>query len=165
MTVEQRRELVLRRDSERVKEADRKRGFRETDPQKIRARNATRILGKGQHECEVCGAPRAHAHHDDYSLPLDVRWLCPIHHAEVHKRKEDMARQTILVSDLTGNPIPDGQGATVRITPHQNGDGVYELHVVTNEVETLIEKSRSVKRRGRRPKVTVEAEAAAADSE
>lgn len=76
-----------------------------------------------------------------------------------------MARQTILVSDLTGNPIPDGQGATVRITPHQNGDGVYELHVVTNEVEALIEKSRSVKRRGRRPKVTVEAEAAAADSE
>ena len=33
--------------------------------------------------CEVCGA-KAHAHHDDYSKPLDVRWLCPVHHKMVH---------------------------------------------------------------------------------
>lgn len=35
--------------------------------------------------CEVCGAERAQAHHDDYSKPLDVRWLCTTHHAEWHK--------------------------------------------------------------------------------
>lgn len=34
--------------------------------------------------CECCGA-WAQAHHDDYSKPLDVRWLCPKHHAEWHK--------------------------------------------------------------------------------
>jgi len=35
--------------------------------------------------CEVCGSESAQAHHDDYSKPLDVRWLCTIHHAEWHK--------------------------------------------------------------------------------
>lgn len=34
--------------------------------------------------CEVCGA-KAEAHHDDYSKPLDVRWLCRRHHAQFHK--------------------------------------------------------------------------------
>lgn len=35
--------------------------------------------------CEVCGKKEAQAHHDDYSKPLDVRWLCTTHHAEWHK--------------------------------------------------------------------------------
>jgi hypothetical protein len=35
--------------------------------------------------CEVCGRQEAHAHHDDYDRPLDVRWLCPQHHAEHHR--------------------------------------------------------------------------------
>jgi hypothetical protein len=34
--------------------------------------------------CEVCGA-EAQAHHDDYSRPLDVRWLCPSHHKLWHR--------------------------------------------------------------------------------
>lgn len=37
--------------------------------------------------CEVCGAAQADAHHDDYSRPLDVRWLCRSHHVEVHKAR------------------------------------------------------------------------------
>jgi hypothetical protein len=36
--------------------------------------------------CEVCGDPQTHAHHDDYSKPLDVRWFCPRHHREEHAR-------------------------------------------------------------------------------
>ena len=34
--------------------------------------------------CEQCGNTTAHAHHDDYSRPLLVKWLCPKHHAEHH---------------------------------------------------------------------------------
>lgn len=36
--------------------------------------------------CEVCGA-NAQAHHDDYSRPLDVRWLCRFHHYEHHRQE------------------------------------------------------------------------------
>lgn len=35
--------------------------------------------------CEVCGDTNVHAHHDDYSKPLDVRWLCVNHHLEWHE--------------------------------------------------------------------------------
>lgn len=34
--------------------------------------------------CEVCGDTQSQGHHDDYSKPLDVRWLCFVHHREVH---------------------------------------------------------------------------------
>lgn len=34
--------------------------------------------------CEKCGKSNTHAHHEDYSRPLDVRWLCPECHAEIH---------------------------------------------------------------------------------
>lgn len=34
--------------------------------------------------CEVCGIEPADAHHDDYSKPLDVLWLCRSHHGQRH---------------------------------------------------------------------------------
>jgi hypothetical protein len=61
---------------------DRERGWRPPPPEKLKARNAARVLEKKP--CEVCGEERAEAHHDDYSKPLDVRWLCKKHHAEHH---------------------------------------------------------------------------------
>jgi hypothetical protein len=55
---------------------------------KTRASWAVRYLVRigllKRQSCEVCGAPRAHGHHDDYSKPLDVKWLCPAHHAQRH---------------------------------------------------------------------------------
>lgn len=35
--------------------------------------------------CEVCGHEKSEGHHDDYSKPLSVRWLCRRHHREVHR--------------------------------------------------------------------------------
>lgn len=37
--------------------------------------------------CEIadCEYPDTHAHHPDYDEPLDVLWLCPTHHIELHK--------------------------------------------------------------------------------
>lgn len=35
--------------------------------------------------CEVCGSTdHVHAHHDDYLMPLNVRWLCASHHKIWH---------------------------------------------------------------------------------
>lgn len=34
--------------------------------------------------CEVCDNPKTAAHHDDYSKPLEVRWLCYKHHTDWH---------------------------------------------------------------------------------
>ena len=40
--------------------------------------------------CSVCGRADSHAHHDDYSRPLDVMWLCPVHHKERHAELDAM---------------------------------------------------------------------------
>jgi ribosomal protein S27AE len=34
--------------------------------------------------CVICGAARAHAHHKDYTKPLDVTWLCAKCHTRIH---------------------------------------------------------------------------------
>ena len=34
--------------------------------------------------CQVCGRQKAQAHHEDYSRPLDVIWLCSQHHTQLH---------------------------------------------------------------------------------
>jgi hypothetical protein len=34
--------------------------------------------------CQICGWQKAQAHHEDYSRPLDVIWLCPQHHVQLH---------------------------------------------------------------------------------
>jgi len=34
--------------------------------------------------CEVCGI-KGQSHHNDYSKPLEVRWLCTKHHGEQHR--------------------------------------------------------------------------------
>jgi hypothetical protein len=39
--------------------------------------------------CEVCGNFKSEAHHEDYSKPLEVVWLCRKHHAELHRKYKD----------------------------------------------------------------------------
>lgn len=38
--------------------------------------------------CEICGNVKANAHHEDYSKPLEVVWLCQHHHVERHQELE-----------------------------------------------------------------------------
>ena len=59
-------------------------------------------------------------------------------------------RKTMLVSDISGEVIPDGKGATVRIVFQDTRRGVRELDVTEAEAEAL--GGRAVARRGRRPK-------------
>jgi hypothetical protein len=84
---------------ERYREYDRKRGNRQPKgyqreyknkfPNKYKAHvitgNAIRDKKLFQEPCEVCGSSKnVHAHHDDYSKPLNVRWLCAAHHRQWH---------------------------------------------------------------------------------
>jgi hypothetical protein len=61
-----------------------------------------------------------------------------------------LARKTIRVSDQSGAEIPEGKGATVRITFADARKGVRELDLTDTEAERL--GGRAVARRGRRPK-------------
>lgn len=89
------------RASERGKEIERigqKRRMAQT-PEKHKARmaiiNAVRDGKIERRPCEECGAPNAQAHHHDYAKPFEVRWLCPKHHSDEHRRinKEQNARR------------------------------------------------------------------------
>ncbi len=70
-----------------------KRAYLDRNPVKraahIAVGNALRDGKLKRQPCEVCGAV-AQAHHDDYSKPLAVRWLCTKHHAEWHKHNEPL---------------------------------------------------------------------------
>jgi hypothetical protein len=63
-----------------------------------------------------------------------------------------MARKTIRVSDRSGQEIPDGKGAIVRITFTDARKGARELDLTDEEAETL--GGRTVARRGRKPKAS-----------
>ena len=60
-----------------------------TTDEKIKARRQLRwALESGKLTrlpCEVCGLKDSYGHHHDYSLPLDVEWLCRQHHADKHR--------------------------------------------------------------------------------
>lgn len=67
----------------------RKRRYRENNPDRhaahLAVRNALRRGEIARQPCEVCAEPLSEAHHDDYSKPLSVRWLCKPHHLAEHR--------------------------------------------------------------------------------
>ena len=66
------------------------RQHRQKHPEKYRARTAVNnALRDGRlvkpDQCERCGTAGAlHGHHDDYSKPLEVEWLCRSCHTTEH---------------------------------------------------------------------------------
>ena len=67
---------------------------REKHPEKYKARtavgNALRDGKLTKLPCANCGASKVQAHHDDYSKPLDVVWLCSGCHGAHHAEKGDL---------------------------------------------------------------------------
>jgi hypothetical protein len=61
-----------------------------------------------------------------------------------------MAKKTVRVSDISGAEIPDGKGATIRVTFADARKGVRELDVTDAEAEQI--GGRTVARRGRKPR-------------
>jgi uncharacterized protein (DUF983 family) len=106
---------------ERVQEYDRKRGLlphrkegvkarahRYTRPPKIwRSKNPEKysahvLVGNALRDGKITKPPKCercsrdyglHAHHDDYSKPLEVMWLCAPCHGERHRELNEMRRQ------------------------------------------------------------------------
>lgn len=62
-------------------------------------------------------------------------------------RRPTVARKTVMISDLSGDTIPDGSGATIRITFNDQRKGIRELDVTDAEAERL--GGRQAKRRRR----------------
>ena len=97
------RNLEAAREYDRVRSKTKRRknlsaklrvAYREKNPEKYKAHiivgNAIRKGDLKKGSCEVCGkSDIVHAHHDDYDKPLDVMWLCPIHHFERHKKTDN----------------------------------------------------------------------------
>lgn len=38
--------------------------------------------------CKICGSSKSEAHHEDYSKPLEVVWLCKKHHHEFDLKRQ-----------------------------------------------------------------------------
>jgi hypothetical protein len=60
--------------------------------------------------CRVCGSLVSHVHHEDYSKPLDVDWLCAAHHRAVHRK---------VLTDMNLPPISDAQTPAVPPEVHR----------------------------------------------
>ena len=64
--------------------------WRYADPRRnsahLKLRRAVKSGVIKPHPCWVCGE-KAEAHHPDYSAPLDVVWLCTLHHRRLHLGK------------------------------------------------------------------------------
>ncbi len=36
--------------------------------------------------CVICGEVKSEGHHENYKKPLQVTWLCTIHHHQIHRK-------------------------------------------------------------------------------
>lgn len=76
--------------------------YRKNNPHKIAAHRAVQLACvSGELErpdnCESCYQPAQHieAHHDDYTKPLEVKWLCKTCHGRRHRELRESARYNL----------------------------------------------------------------------
>jgi hypothetical protein len=97
---EQYHEWYVENCSDRIVAAHR--AYHENNPDKKHAHittgNAIRDGKLVRQPCEVCGKKKSEAHHEDYSKPLEVIWLCKKHHSEADKRRRERERRKMPVS-------------------------------------------------------------------
>ena len=65
--------------------AEKRKRCRANNPEKIAARNAVNNAvrdGRLEKKPCYCGELKLEGHHEDYSKPLDVEWLCTKHHID-----------------------------------------------------------------------------------
>ena len=63
-----------------------------------------------------------------------------------------MARKMVLVSDLSGKEIEDGNAATLTAKFSDARRGILIMDVTADEAKQLMPNARQMQRRGRRPK-------------
>ena len=78
-------EEMRRKDRERMRIAKQRWPEQAAAHQAVKVALATGRLQK--QPCEVCGLAKVDAHHDDYSKPFEIRWLCRRHHWAEHGRR------------------------------------------------------------------------------
>ena len=71
-----------------------------SNPEKCRAHYLVKSAIKSgklvKRPCEVCGTTgEVFAHHDDYSRPCDVRWMCRLHHARHHAKMKTKKKTSL----------------------------------------------------------------------
>lgn len=66
-------------------------------------KEAARVLARKEHRgefnCELCGYPAEHRHHEDYENPLEIIWLCQKCHSTVHAVKKLLANRCAKIID------------------------------------------------------------------
>jgi hypothetical protein len=72
------------REHERLLSVEKRNKFPEKESSRNKLRYAVKIGKIERLPCEVCGKEKAQAHHEDYSKPLEVKWLCDLHHKQIH---------------------------------------------------------------------------------
>ena len=91
-------EKIREYDRERSKLSHRKekansisRKWYKEDSRRLKCHNAIRRAVKSGvvivKPCIICGSEKSVAHHEDYDKPLDVIWLCQLHHIQLHHKK------------------------------------------------------------------------------
>lgn len=63
--------------------------YRKRNPEKYKAQNkvnnAIRDGKLKRKNCCICGSSNVHAHHENYDKPLEVIWVCPLHHKYIEQ--------------------------------------------------------------------------------